>query len=148
MPVYLWRRAKESATGCRCQTCRGGARFLGTGAAGILGASEGIITEQHVRWAHAFVKRDVEYKLRVCKAKEASDSHESSVVRDGILDAIRSKLHKDHSITIGRLHNAHRGYSRDTLLAGLEHLVATNEAVADDRTTSKGRTFRHYFAAG
>lgn len=116
--------------------------------AGILGASEGIITEQHVRWAHAFVKRDVEYKLRVCKAKEASDSHESSVVRDGILDAIRSKLHKDHSITIGRLHNAHRGYSRDTLLAGLEHLVATNEAVADDRTTSKGRTFRHYFAAG
>lgn len=115
--------------------------------AGALGVAGGMVTGEHIRWAHAFVKRDIEYKLRVCKAKEASSSIDKDEIKGGILSAIRSKLHPEVSITIGKFSHAHRNYSKESLQAGLDHLVATGEARREEKKSSKGRSFVHYFAA-
>lgn len=69
----------------------------------ILAAGEKIRTEQHVMWAAAYVKRDLDRKIRHVMASKASDSKDGTVVKDGLTARIYNLCQGVQGETIGVL---------------------------------------------
>ncbi|MGH9966774.1 MAG: bifunctional DNA primase/polymerase, partial [Pyrinomonadaceae bacterium] len=85
----------------------------------ILAAPEGVRTEEHVRWAFAMVKRDIETKTRLAYANMRE--------KDSPLDALRAKIlsiiDQDHGESQGVIVNRCRKWGKletEKMLAKLE----------------------------
>ncbi len=99
----------------------------------ILALPGGLRTEEHVRWAVALAKRDINAKLLLAQ----SNSAESDT--DRMAAKIISHLDKDHQETIGVLKNKVRGFD----IAVLDKLVSVGVVIKTD--TGKTRNGEQVF---
>ena len=99
----------------------------------ILALPSGLRTEEHVRWAVALAKRDINAKLLLAQ----SNSAESDT--DRMAAKIISHLDKDHQETIGVLKNKVRGFD----MAVLDKLVSVGVVIKTD--TGKTRNDQQVF---
>jgi hypothetical protein len=67
----------------------------------ILAAPEGIRTAEHIRWAFAMMRRDIEEKTRLAYANE----NEKNAPGDALAAKIMNMIDQDHGETIAVMHN-------------------------------------------
>ncbi len=83
----------------------------------ILAAPSGVKTLEHVRWAYALVKRDVDEKLRLVM------SNDKTYGSDKVLMAKITKIiSKEHGETIGVINNRLRAYKPEDVKKALAHM--------------------------
>ena len=105
----------------------------------ILAMPEGLRTAEHVRWAVALAKQDIEAKLLLAH----SNSAESET--DRMAAKIISFLSKDDGQLIGVIKNGIRGFDP----AVLDKLVSDGHVIKEDHgKTRNGRPNVKYFAKG
>lgn len=90
----------------------------------ILAAPGGLRTEEHVRWAYAMVKHDIDVKTRMVTANDR--------VKDNPTLALKSRvaglIDDDNGETLGVIANRCRGFKREDVEKTLENMVARGEA--------------------
>jgi hypothetical protein len=86
----------------------------------ILAIPEGIRTEEHVRWAFALVKRDIESKMHLVMSNTSDKSKSRMALNSAIAHAIG-----DEGLTIGVLRNKlSRKWKKEDVEAAVKDLVA------------------------
>jgi hypothetical protein len=85
----------------------------------ILAAPEGIRTVEHVRWAYALVKSDVEAKGRMVIGNDRKKDSPEDALFSSILNLVTGK----EGQTFGVLVNKMRRYKKEEIEKGLERLV-------------------------
>lgn len=102
----------------------------------ILAIPEGLRTEDHVRWAYALVRRDIEQKIEIVTANDR--------VKDDPAFALKSKimslLGDDDGETLGVIHNRTRGYRKEDVDSLLEGLVSAGMVLAEQHTHKYKKT--------
>ena len=84
----------------------------------ILAVPGGVRTLEHVRWAYALVKHDIDEKLRLVM------SNDQTYGSDKVLMAKITKIiSKDHGETLGVINNRLRGYKPDDVKKALDVMV-------------------------
>lgn len=106
----------------------------------ILAIPGGLRTAEHVRWAYALVKRDVEEKMKLAHSNSAADK------QDALASQIMSNVSEEHGETIGRLRNKCRKYRKEDVDKTVEGLVKGGYLREEEATHGKGRTTVKYFA--
>lgn len=100
----------------------------------ILAVPEGLRTSEHVRWAFALVKKDVEDKIRMVMGNDLAKDAPKTALRARI-EALTSG---DTALTAATLINRLRGYRRDDVLAEIASLV--EKRVLEEVETHHKRT--------
>jgi len=106
----------------------------------ILAIPEGLRTAEHVRWAYALVKRDVEEKINLAYSNSAVDK------QDALASQIMSNVSEEHGETIGRLRSKCRKYRKEDVDKTVEKLVDAGHLKEEEAPNGKGRTTVKYFA--
>ena len=102
--VYMYwhkRGKKEQDDGSGLSSLTNRATELTIKVAGILAAESLVMTVEHVRWAHALVKKVTNLKISKAKALQAAESSDRAEKGDGLLEAIRSVLMVGDYHTVG-----------------------------------------------
>jgi hypothetical protein len=97
----------------------------------ILAAQQGLRTVEHVRWAFALAKRDVDTKIAMVLSNDATTTAQVRLYAD-----LSKIIAKDHGETIGVIHNKLRKYKNEDIDKALAMLLAQGKV---DRETIKGR---------
>lgn len=150
---HYWREValheRDAGTGLESQAL--GATELAIKVAGILGAGEGIISGEHMGWAHELVKRVTHMKINKAKADDGLESTSASEKGDGLLLAIMTTVENaDKEMTPGVLKQRVPGGKKmgdGPIQAALDHLVANGRLRVDHRKGGNGRTFPYYSLA-
>jgi len=98
----------------------------------ILGMPSGLRTEEHVLWAYALIKSDLDGKLKMAWANSADD--EGSAINAKILSCVS----KDHGETIGRIINKCRPHKKADIVKGIDFLRESGVLVTKPSTASRG----------
>lgn len=106
----------------------------------ILAMPSGLRTVEHVRWAYALVKRDVEEKMRLAHSNSATDK------QDALASQIMSHVSVEHGETIGRLRSKCRKYRKEDVDTVIQKLVDAGHLREDEINSGKGKTSKKYFA--
>lgn len=106
---------------------------------GILAMPSGLRTIEHVRWAYALVRRDIEGKMRIAYSNSAEDS--SSALCSKIL----SILSTEHGESLRTLQRQCRGYRSEDVAKALE-LLEQRGVVVRRESTGRGRPTVKFFA--
>ena len=93
----------------------------------ILAAPEGIRTQEHVRWAYALVKNDVETKARIV----IGNDRQKDAPEDAIVSRIQNLLGGDGE-TLGVLINRLRPHKKENIEKVLEKLVERGLVLVDE----------------
>lgn len=105
----------------------------------VLALSGGIRTAEHVRWAFALVRRDIEEKARLV----ISNDHQ----KDAPMSALQAKIENlcsDDGISVGVLSNKLRKYKKDDIAAALDALVQSGRIERTERTIPRnGKQYTH-----
>ena len=111
----------------------------------ILAAPEGLRTKEHVRWAYAIVKRDVEYKLKLAYANMKEEESQGG---DAVLAKIMNCVRKDHGETEGVIVNRCRPHAKDLVKDMIAKLVESKQikAVEDTHKRNKKPIIKYYEA--
>ena len=111
----------------------------------ILAAPEGLRTKEHVRWAYAIVKRDVEYKLKLAYANMKEEESQGG---DAVLAKIMNCVRKDHGETEGVIVNRCRPHAKDLVKDMIAKLVESKQikAVEHEHKRNKKPTIKYYEA--
>lgn len=140
---------RDSGTGLESQAL--GATELAIKVAGILGACDGVISGEHMGWAHELVKRVTNMKINKAKADDRLESTDSSEKGDGLLLAIMTAIENaDKEMTPGVLKQRVPGGKKmgdGPIMRALEHLVENGKLRMDQRKGGNGRTFSYYSLA-
>lgn len=109
----------------------------------LLAMPEGVRTAEHVRWAFALAKRDVETKVKMAYAT----THEDDT--SGLAARVLSLVTHEHGETLGVICNRLRGTPRKQVEALLEKMVAENmlRVVESEHPKSKKTTSRYFSVA-
>lgn len=110
----------------------------------ILAAPSGIRTLDHIRWAYALVRRDVDEKLRLVV------SNDTTYGTDRVLmSKITNVISEDHGETIGVIKNKLRSYKPEDVVKALEimetRLLAKREKI---KHKSNGKVVERWFYIG
>lgn len=110
----------------------------------ILAAPSGVRTLEHVRWAYALVKHDIDEKLRLVV------SNDQTYGGDMVLFAKISKLiSKDHGETFGVIKNRLRSYKPEDVQKALDLMVSRGQARKEEtKHPSNGTTVTRWFYSG
>lgn len=110
----------------------------------ILAAPSGVRTIEHIRWAFALVKKDVEEKLRLVVSNDTSHGADKN-----LMAKITKYISTDHGETIGVLKNRLRRYKPEDVLRALETLEQRGVAVRRAKThRTNGKTSERWFFVG
>lgn len=110
----------------------------------ILAAPEGLRTIEHVRWAYALVKRDVDEKIRLVVSND--DTHGAD---KALMAKITKIISKDHGETFGVIKNRLRKYKPEDVQKALDAMVSGS--VAKKQRTEHPKTKKEvirYFYTG
>lgn len=103
----------------------------------ILAVPSGLRTVEHVRWAFALVKRDVDEKMRMVLSNDTANNASSRALMAKITKYISS----DHGETIGVLRNKLRSHKPEDIQRALDQMekggVVRKEAVEHPRNGAK-----------
>jgi hypothetical protein len=106
----------------------------------ILAIPGGLRTVEHVMWAYALVKRDVDEKMKLAYSNSATDK------QDALASMVMSHVTDDHGETAGRLRNKCRSYRKEDVDTVVEKLVKGGYLREEETTFGKGRKTKKYFA--
>jgi len=110
----------------------------------ILAAPSGVRTIEHVRWAFALVKRDVDEKLRLVVSND--DTHGAD---KNLMAKLTKYISSEHGETIGVLKNRLRRYKPADVETALEKMringIAEKRAI---KHRSNGKTSERWFFVG
>lgn len=106
----------------------------------ILAIPGGLRTPEHVRWAYALVKRDVDEKMKLANANSSSDK------QDALASLVMSHVTSEHGETIGRLRNKCRSYRPEDVDKIVEALEASGYLRSEDHSAGRGKRTKKYFA--
>lgn len=102
----------------------------------ILAAPEGIRTEEHVRWAYAVVRYDIDTKMRMVTANDR--------VKDNPAMALKSKvaslINDERGETLGVIVNNCRGFKREDVEKTLENMVERGDAEVTESVHKYNKT--------
>lgn len=109
----------------------------------ILAIPEGIRTAEHVMWAFAMVKRDVEEKIRLVTANDR--------VKDSPLLALQAKIANicaGEGETLGVIHNRTRGKPKDDVTKVINDMIKMGALVCEEHVHGKNKlTVKRYRTA-
>ena len=107
----------------------------------ILAIPEGLRTVEHVRWAYALVRRDIEEKMKLAHSNSAADKI------DALASTIMTMVTSEHGETAGRIRNRCRKYRREDVEKCLDKLVKAGHLRAEQTSAGRGKTTFKYFSA-
>lgn len=105
----------------------------------ILAAPSGLRTAEHVRWAFALVRRDVDEKMRLVVANDGDKSNAPRALLASVGNAISGD-----GETIGVIYNRLRKYKREDVDKALAHMVERGAAIAEPFRGRNGRESVRY----
>ena len=104
----------------------------------VLAMPSGLRTLEHVRWAYALVKRDIDGKMRVAYSNCAPQA------QDALSSKIMSMVTGEHGETLGAIQRGCRSYAPADVEKALERMVDAG-ALVKRESTGRGRpTVRYY----
>jgi len=105
----------------------------------ILALPSGLRTAEHVRWAYALAKRDVEKKIQLAFSTENEEQD------NGIAAKVMSLLDRDHGETEGVLLNRLRRHPKEQVRAVLRQLVEKGMLRSEETKASNNKTCIRYY---
>lgn len=100
----------------------------------ILAIPSGVRTVEHVRWAYALVKRDIEAKMHLVMSNDGPDGKSASALNSAIAHAIG-----DEGLTIGVLRNKlRRKWKKEDIDSAVERLLESKHIRKETTTFGKG----------
>lgn len=110
----------------------------------ILAAPEGLRTAEHVRWAFALVKKDVDEKIRLVVSND--DSHGTD---KALMAKITKIISSDHGETFGVIKNRLRKYKPEDVQKALDTMVSGSVAKKEQILHPKTKkSYDRYFYTG
>lgn len=107
----------------------------------LLAMPGGVRTIEHVRWAFALAKRDVELKVRMAYATEHQEAD------SGLAARVLSLLSKDHGETMGVICNRLRGTTKAQMEAVVAQMVDKGMVRAVEcKHPANGKIYNKFFA--
>lgn len=106
--------------------------------AAVLAMPSGLRTLEHVRWAYALVKRDIEGKMRV------AHSNSAAIAADALASKVLVMITSEHGETLGAIQRGCRAYTPGDVANALERLVEAG-ALVKRESTGRGRPTTRYF---
>jgi hypothetical protein len=107
----------------------------------ILAAPSGLRTVEHVRWAYALVKRDVEEKVRLV----IGNDREKDAPKMALVSKIENLINRDDGETFGVLANKLRKFKKEDIEKCLEELIKAGRAVLEETVHPRKRiTVKRY----
>jgi len=107
----------------------------------VLSMAEGVRTDEHVKWAFALVKRDIEDKIKLTTANNKDNK------ADAITNKILSLVSEDEGLTLRIIKNKMRPNKAETVEAAIKHLVeVTRELISKDAKIKGQITVKYYRA--
>lgn len=140
---YFWQEAEQhkSVSGLEAIPRRG--YELVAKVSTILAAPEGLRTAEHVRWAFAVVKNDIDYKLKLAYANMKDE-------QDDKIDAIRARImnciSREHGETAAVIINRCRPHKKELVEQELKNLQAAGLIVEKIYTASNNRKTPKFYA--
>lgn len=108
----------------------------------LLAMPGGVRTAEHVRWAYALAKRDVDMKIKMTYAQ----SHEEE--DSGLAARVLSLVTKEHGETLGVICNRLRSTPKAQVEALLNKMVESGMiTVVECKHPSNGKIFKKFFGA-
>jgi hypothetical protein len=104
----------------------------------VLAVASGIRTIEHVRWAYALVKRDIEQKMKLAWSNSATDKG------DALMARIMTLVSKDHGETIGVICNQCRTYRKEQVQEAVKRLVESGNLVEMQYKPARGKSSVKY----
>jgi hypothetical protein len=108
--------------------------------AAVLAMPSGLRTVEHVRWAYALVRRDIQAKMQVAYSNSAPQA------QDALTSKIMTMVSTEHGETAGALQRACRAYRPEDVQKALDAMVEAGLLVAK-QSTGRGRPTTRYYAA-
>jgi len=99
----------------------------------ILAVPEGVRTVEHVRWAYALIKRDIESKMRLVLANDSEKSDPARALLMTLLQMVDGPDGETSGVIMRRLE---RKYKREDIQSALDRLVE-GKKISSDTTTHK-----------
>lgn len=110
----------------------------------ILAAPSGVRTLEHVRWAFALVKRDVDEKLRLVVSNDLTRGSDKN-----LMAKVTKYISKDHGETLGVIKNRLRAYKPEDVKKALELMETAGSARRETVTTkANGKSSERWFFVG
>jgi hypothetical protein len=136
---FFWNMAEEhkEATGMHAIPRRG--YELTAKISAVLAIPSGLRTVEHVRWAFALVKKDVEAKMRLAYSNSATTK------QDALASKILGMVTKEHGETLYRIQRGCRGFDKADV-AKCCALLIDKGALIEKETEGKGRPTKKLFS--
>jgi len=100
-------------------------------------------TVEHVKWAYALIKKDLENKINLTGANMAA---EEKNISEEILSKVKHKLDTKNGVSVGVISNKLRGVQRENIEKALEFLLKNGEATMEEVKPKRGAPSKRYFA--
>jgi hypothetical protein len=107
--------------------------------AAVLAMPSGLRTAEHVRWAYALVRRDIEAKMQVAYSNSAA------LAQDALASKIMTMVSQEHGETCGSIQRACRAYKPEDVQAALDKMVEAGLLVAK-QSHGRGRPTTRFYA--
>lgn len=105
----------------------------------ILAVPTGVRTTEHVRWAFALVRRDIDAKMHLVVSNTSDKGKSAVALQSAIAHAVG-----DEGLTIGILRNRlARRWSKDDVDKMVDLLVERGKLIREERTAGRGKTTQH-----
>ena len=115
----------------------------------ILAGPEGVRTPNHVRWAYAFVRQDIDEKIMLAHSNQLEKRTDASSQGEALMARIYSLVDDKDGETIGVIANRCRKWARDDVEQAVERLVATGRIEKREYShAGNGRTVAKFYRAG
>lgn len=110
----------------------------------ILAAPSGVRTLEHVRWAFALTKRDVEEKLRLVMSNDSTRGADKT-----LMAKVTKYISDDHGETIGVIKNRLRAYKPEDVQKALDVMEVNGVAKKEtSKSKTNGKVAERWFFTG
>lgn len=113
--------------------------------AGTLAAVTGVITLEHMRYAHALVYKSTMWKINKAKAADGAGQVDIHTKSQGVVAAVLSVLDKNKKNTLGVIKNRYRNqYTPEQIQEALDFLVGADQIEREEAKGGNGRSYTYY----
>jgi hypothetical protein len=108
--------------------------------AAVLAMPSGLRTLEHVRWAYALVRKDIDSKMLVARSNSAE------ITTDALTSKILTMVTTEHGEALGAIQRGCKAYKPEDVKIGLDKLVEA-KVLTSRESTGRGRPTTRYFLA-
>lgn len=115
----------------------------------ILAGPEGVRTPNHVRWAYAFVRQDIDEKIMLAHSNQLEKRTDANSQGEALMARIYSLVDEKDGETIGVIVNRCRKWAKADVETAVEHLIATRRLEKREyRHPGNGKTVAKFYRVG